>query len=183
MSGFTHRHRLPGWLAFRAALAGWVVFGLFACAGAPEPPRGLPGLPFGSPPPAGLHLLAVPLPGELAGILEFHRLPGQVEFLPGLALAEPVLAFYKGRFFSVSAELPDTGTTALARKNLDRILGQPYCRDLAGATVSLWRRGDVDAVLETPDSGPARLMVRYRPVADELPAGKIAAGTEGEGLP
>jgi hypothetical protein len=168
--------------ASRAAWIAWLVC-LFACSRSPEPPRGLPGLAFGDPPPADVTPVAVPLPHELAGVLAFYTRPGRVEPLPGLVLADPVLAFHQGRFFSVSAEL-DEPTASRARESLTRDFGPAYCREAAGAAVCLWRLGAVDAVLERPVGGAARFMLRYRPVADIVSAATSqATAREREGSP
>lgn len=157
---------------------------LIACSRAPEPPRGLAGLAFGDPPPAGVTPAAVPLPSELADSLAFFTRPGHVEACRGIVLTAPVLAFYQGRFFSVSADLADAAAATRARENLTRDFGPAYCRDSAGVSVCLWRLGDVDAVLESAGTGPVRFMLRYRPVADLLAATKgLGASAVGEGTP
>jgi hypothetical protein len=163
----------------------WVVclLCLIACSRAPEPPRGLAGLAFGDPPPAGVTPAAVPLPSELADALAFFIRPGHVEACSGIVLTAPVLAFYQGRFFSVSADLADAAAATSARENLTRDFGPAYCRDSAGVSVCLWRLGDVDAVLESA-GGPVRFMLRYRPVAELLAATKgLGASAVGEGTP
>lgn len=174
--------RLTIW-AIRAAWTACLLC-LVACSRAPEPPRGLAGLAFGDPPPADVTSVAVPLPSELAGSLAFYTRPGRVATLFGVALSEPVLAFYKGRFFSVSTDLADATAVTRMRETLTRDFGPAYCRDTAGVSVCLWRLGDVDAVLESAPGGLVRFMLRYRPVAELVAATKgLGPAAAGEGTP
>ncbi len=149
-----------------------LVAGLAACSQPTPPPRGAAGMAFGDPPPDGLAAVAVPLPDAVAGRLRFYARPDRAEAFLGVVLAEPVLAFFDGRFFSVSGSLAGPDAMAALRERLTRAYGPGYCRDAAKLAVCLWRGGDVDMVLEGPQGGPWRFMARYRPLAD-LVAGAV----------
>lgn len=133
------------------------------------------GLAFGDAPPADCLAVPVPLPDGVAGALKFYTRPGWDEAFLGVRLAEPVLAFYQERFFSVSAALPGPADGPGLRERLTRAYGPPYCRDSAKLAVCLWRIADVDAVLEVPAEGAWRFMLRHRPLA-ELVAGAAGPG-------
>lgn len=149
-------------------LAGLLV--LAACSSSPEPPSGFAGLAFGDPPPPAAAPERVPLPSAVAGDLRFYTLPTGDAAFYGVRLPAPVLAFYRGRFFSVSARLGSPGDAATLRERLTAAYGAPYCRDAAKMAICLWRMGAVDAVLEAPGDSPARFMLRYRPTADQVAA-------------
>jgi hypothetical protein len=104
--------------------------------------------------------------------LRFFTRPGQTETFLGIVLAEPVLAFFEERFFSLSAALADPADGPGLREHLTRAYGPGYCLQVAELAVCLWRGGDVDMVLETPPDGNSRFMVRHRPLA-----GLVAAAT------
>uniref|UniRef100_I2PZV6 Lipoprotein n=1 Tax=Desulfovibrio sp. U5L TaxID=596152 RepID=I2PZV6_9BACT len=152
-----------------------LVAAMAACSRPVEPPRGAAGLAFGDPPPAGLVAVAVPLPDGVAGRLRFFTRPGPTETFFGIALAEPVLAFFEERFFSLSAALADPAAGPGLRERLTRAYGPGYCRHAAELAVCLWRAADVDMVLETPADGAPRFMVRHRPLAGLVAA---AAGPD-----
>ncbi|EHJ47105.1 hypothetical protein DFW101_1094 [Solidesulfovibrio carbinoliphilus subsp. oakridgensis] len=160
----------------RSGIRGWLglalVAAMAACSRPVEPPPGAAGLAFGDPPPAGLVAVAVPLPDDVAGRLRFFTRPDQTETFLGIALAEPVLAFFEERFFSLSAALADPADGPGLRERLTRAYGPGYCRDTAKLAVCLWRTADVDMVLETPADGASRFMVRHRSLA-----GLVAAAT------
>jgi hypothetical protein len=141
-----------------------------ACSRAPEPPRGWGGLAFGDPPPATAAPERVPLPSALAESLRFYALPAGDKTFLGVTLPRPVLAFYQGRFFSVASDLDAAADAQALRARLTRAYGRPYCRDGAKLAICLWRTGDVDAVLEVPQAGPARFMLRHRPTAAQVAA-------------
>lgn len=91
----------------------------------------------------------------------------------GVALSRPVLAFYRGRLFSIAAELTQGGQEGeTLRTRLIKAYGPPYCRDGGKLAVCLWRVGEVDIVLETPETGMIQVMMRHRPTA-----GQVAAAT------
>lgn len=149
----------------RRWFGGVLLIALVACSRPAEPPRGAAGLAFGDPPPTGLAAVAVPLPDGVADRLRFYTRPGRPETFCGIALAEPVLAFFDDRFFSLSAALADPADGQGLRDRLTRAYGPGYCRTAAELAVCLWRSADVDMVLETPAEGPPRFMVRHRPLA------------------
>jgi len=149
-----------------AVLVVWI----WACSRPAEPPRGALGLVFGDAPSADLAAVPVPLPDGVAGALKFYTRPGWDEAFLGVRLTEPVLAFYQGRFFSVSAALPGSDDGPGLRERLTRAYGPPYCRDTAELAVCLWRIADVDAVVEVPSNGPWRFMLRHRPLAELVAA-------------
>jgi hypothetical protein len=153
---------------------------LAACSRPAEPPRGALGLAFGDAPPGDLMRLAVPLPDGLAESLVFYAPAGRIDDFFGVALAEPVLAFYRDRFFSLAAVLAAPGDEPRLRRRLDEVFGPPYCRDGAGASACLWRADPVEATLEAAPGGPARFMLRHRPEAESVGAvmgqGQVPAG-------
>ncbi|WP_052360186.1 hypothetical protein [Solidesulfovibrio alcoholivorans] len=148
-------------------IAALVLAALTACSRAPEPVAGFGDLAFGAPRPADCAALAVPLPQALAGSLVYCAKGGGAEFA-GAVLTDVTLGFFEGRFFVAAAVLADPGQAHALAKRLTTTHGRPYCRD-RGA-VCLWRMGDADAVLETPQAGPPRLLVRSRSLA-----GRVAA--------
>ncbi|MGE4539324.1 MAG: hypothetical protein AB7D37_19820 [Desulfovibrio sp.] len=149
-------------------MAGLLV--LAACSSAPEPPSGFAGLAFGDPPPPAAVPERVPLPSAVAGDLRFYTLPTGDAAFHGVRLPAPVLAFFRGRFFSVSATLGSSGDVLALRERLSAAYGAPYCRDAAKLAICLWRVGAVDAILEVPEALPARFMLRHRPTADQVAA-------------
>lgn len=160
-----HRFRAAGRSLF---VAGLLV--LAACSSAPEPPSGFAGLAFGDPPPPAAVPERVPLPSAVAGDLRFYTLPTGDAAFHGVRLPAPVLAFFRGRFFSVSATLGSSGDVLALRERLSAAYGAPYCRDAAKLAICLWRVGAVDAILEVPEALPARFMLRHRPTADQVAA-------------
>jgi len=148
-----------------------------ACSGPAEPPMGAFGLRFGDVPPAGLPALRTPLPDALAQRLRFYALPGRIDALGGVALADPVLAFHDGRLFSIAAAVAAGDDGPQPRQRLAAAFGTPYCQGPAGASACLWRVGAVDIVFEETGGGPSRLMLRHRPMA-----GAVAAVRD-DGLP
>lgn len=147
--------------------AALVLATLAACSRAPEPVTGFGGLAFGAPRPADCAALAVPLPQSLAGSLAYCAKDGGAAFA-GATLADVSLGFFEGRFFAASAVLADPGQADALAKRLTATHGRPYCRDRDA--VCLWRMGDADAVLETPQAGPPRLLVRSRSLAGQVAA-------------
>ena len=156
---------------------------LAACSGPAEPPRGAFGLTFGDAPPGDMVAVTVPLPGDLADALAYYTRPGSTGTFLGVALADPVLAFYRGHFFSLAASLADPADSPLLRRRLGAACGAPYCREAAGTSVCLWRAADVEATLEGPPDGPARFMLRHRPVAEAVLAGRGGMALDPEGAP
>ncbi|EFL51810.1 conserved hypothetical protein [Solidesulfovibrio fructosivorans JJ]] len=158
---------------------------LAACSSAPEPPSGVAGLRFGDPPPQNATPERVPLPSAVAGDLRFYTLPTDEAALDGVRLPRPVLAFYRGRFFSAAATLGSSGDAVALRQRLTKAYGAPYCRDAAKLAICLWRVGAVDAVLEVPEASPARFMLRHRTMADQVAAatGRAKDMPGGEGPP
>jgi hypothetical protein len=157
---------------------------LAACSRPPVLPGRFFGLAFGEAPPAGLVRQAVPLPAALAEDLVYCTAPGRRETLWDTALAEPVLAFYQGRFFSLDAALADETAAPGLRERLTRDFGPPHCREAAGSRTYLWQAGEVDLIVETGPAGPARLMVRHGPTAAAVAAvlpREADAGRSGEG--
>ncbi len=149
-----------------AALWVWLV----ACARSPEPPpAGFAGLSFGAPEPPGLTPVPTVLPREWADSLAFFNRPGRNESFRGVPLAEPVYAFYQGRFFSVSAALADPADLPRLRQVLEAAYGAPVCGSGKDAAC-LWRLADVDVVVEGRPKSAARFMLRYRPIADRMAA-------------
>ena len=146
-------------------LAALALAALTACSRAPEPVTGFGGLAFGAPRPADCIALAVPLPQALAGSLAYCATDDGAVFA-GAALTGLTLGFFEGRFFVASAVLADPGQADALAKRLTATHGRPYCRD-RGA-VCLWRMGDADAVLETPQAEPPRLLVRSRSLAGQV---------------
>ena len=138
---------------------------LAGCSRAPEPVTGVGGLRFGQVRPADCAALAVPLPQALAGSLAYCAKGGGAVFA-GATLTGVTLGFFEGRFFAASAALADPGQADALAKRLTATHGRPYCRD-RGA-VCLWRMGDADVVLETPQAGPPRLLVRSRSLAEQV---------------
>lgn len=146
-------------------LAALALAALTACSRAPEPVTGFGSLAFGAPRPADCTALAVPLPQALAGSLAYCAKGGGAVFA-GAPLTGVTLGFFEGRFFAVSAALADPGQADALAKRLTATHGRPYCRDRDA--VCLWRMGDADAVLETPQTGPPRLLVRSRSLAEQV---------------
>ncbi len=148
-------------------LAALALAALTACSRAPEPVTGFGGLAFGASRPADCAALAVPLPQALAGSLAYCAKSDGVAFA-GATLVDVSLGFFEGRFFAASAVLADPGQADALAKRLTTTHGRPYCRD-RGA-VCLWRMGDADVVLETPQAGSPRLLVRSRSLAGQVAA-------------
>jgi len=164
--------RAPGHARTGSSRAGRLIAALAlatltACSRAPEPVTGFGGLAFGAPRPADCAALAVPLPQALAGSLAYCAKGGGAAFA-GATLTDVTLGFFEGRFFAAAAVLADPGQADALAKRLTATHGRPYCRD-RGA-VCLWRMGDADAVLETPQAGPPRLLVRSRFLAGQVAA-------------
>lgn len=146
-------------------LAALALAALCACSRAPEPVTGFGGLAFGAPRPADCAALAVPLPQALAGSLAYCVKDGGAAFA-GATLTGVTLGFFEDRFFAAAAVLADPGQADALAKRLTATHGRPYCRDRDA--VCLWRMGDADAVLETPQAGPPRLLVRSRSLAGQV---------------
>ncbi|MHC1789555.1 hypothetical protein [Solidesulfovibrio sp.] len=158
---------------------------LVACSGPVPAPGGLFGLTFGDGPPAGLVAQTVPLPAGLSGRLAFFTAPGRRETAWEAVLADPVLAYYEGRLFSIDAVLADAAAVPGLRRRLTRDYGSPHCRDLARQAACLWQAGEVEMILESGGDGPARLMVRHRQTAGAVAAAMPQApgGVRGDGPP
>jgi len=143
---------------------------LTACsrpAAAPTP-SGLAGLRLGDPPGEGLAPVPVVLPSALAGALAYFTRPGQTEPFHGVALADPVYAFYRNRLFSVSADLVEPAAASRLRRDLETGYGPPFCRETAAGSSCLWRLDAVDLVLSREAQGKARFMLRSNRLAAEV---------------
>ncbi|WP_139311526.1 hypothetical protein [Desulfovibrio sp. DV] len=158
---------------------------LAACSGPAELPGRYFGLAFGDGPSADLVRQAVPLPDAVSETLTYFIAPGRRETLWDVVLAEPVLAFYQGRFFSLNAAVEDGAGASGLDARLTRDFGPPHCRESAGQKTCLWQAGAVEMVLEGRLGGAARLMVRHGPTAAAVAAAlpREAGNGPGEGSP
>lgn len=144
---------------------------LLACSRPAEPPHRLFGLAFGDAPTGELVRQDVPLPTELSDSLAYYAAPGRRESgWAGLVLADPILAFYQGRLFSIDAALADPAAASGLRARLTRDFGPALCRETGKRSVCLWTVQETELVLESAASGPGRLMVRHGPTAAALTA-------------
>ena len=167
----------------RVLAAGLLV--LAACSRPAELPGRYFGLAFGDGPSAELVRQAVPLPDAVSETLVYYIAPGRRETLWDAVLAEPVLAFYQGRFFSLDAALDNTAGVSGLDVRLTRDFGPPHCRESAGQKTCLWQAGAVEMILEGRPDGAARLMVRHGPTAAAVAAAlpREAGNGPGEGSP
>ena len=167
----------------RVLAAGLLV--LAACSRPAELPGRYFGLAFGDGPLADLVRQTVPLPDAVSEKLTYFTAPGRRETLWGVVLAEPVLAFYQGRFFSLDAAVADGAGVSELDARLTRDFGPPHCRESAGQTACLWQAGAVEMVLEGHPGGVARLMVRHGPTAAAVAAAlpREAGNRPSEGSP
>jgi len=155
----------------RFALAAVLLLAVIACSRPAEPPRRLFGLAFGDAPTAELVRQNMPLPAKMSESLAFFTAPGRQETgWAGVVLADPVLAFYQGRLFSVDAALVDAAAVSGLRARLTQDFGPAHCRETASRTVCLWSAGETELILESALAGSARLMARHRPTAAAVAA-------------
>ena len=158
--------RLGAWLVLCCCL----LVGGAACSRAPEPePQGLAGLTLGDAPGSDLTPLPAVLPGELAGVLAYFTRADRVEPFHGVALTDPVCAFYRNRLFSIAAALVDPTEAPRLRRELETGYGAPLCREAAGGVSCLWRLDTVEMVLEQGgEERGARFMLRSPRLAEDL---------------
>ena len=162
------------------AVATACLLALIACSRPDDPPPRLFGLAFGDAAPAGLVRQIIPLPAGLSDSLVFFTAPGRQENgWAGVVLTDPVLAFYKGRLFSIDAALADPTAAAALAARLTRDFGPAHCRETADRTVCLWAAGETELILESGAGGPARLMTRHRPTAAAVAAALPQGGDSG----
>jgi hypothetical protein len=144
---------------------------LLACSRhEPTQPAGLAGLAFGDPPGAGLVPVPAVLPDALAGDLAYFTRTGPAAPFRGVALADPVFGFYRGRLFSVLVRLADPAAAPGLHRDLTAAFGATLCRDRARGRSCLWRLAEVDLVLEQGDDQPVRLLARQRGLAGPVQA-------------
>jgi len=161
---------VPG--VFAALRLGLVlaVVGLAACSHAADTsaPSRLAGMRLGDPPSAGLTPVNVPLPAQLAGKLAYFTRPGRTEPFHGVALTDPIYAFYGQRLFAVSADLAEADAVGRLHRDLEAGFGPPLCQETATGRSCLWRLGAVDLVLTRTPAGKARLLLRSTRLAEDV---------------